>query len=290
MMNGYNNNYNNQQQNNNLTMEQLLSTTPVGNIQTNINHPKKKKNKFLIIFILLIILFIGGLGGYLLLNKNDDNNENKNIMSAEVSWSGIYTNGNDSVKIYQIDKNKMYFDINTEESRVYTTATIDGNTAKGKIYAIYTFKLVGEKLKVETTDEYMLDATYTRTGDYTKEDIYRDNYGEPEYLDSKINGVFYSEKRDCTITIYQISEKEAYLHIKVGENDYIKTVTVVDGTIDFYEELADKTITIYITFEDDILELKVKDTDRSSFLKRINGKYDKTKSLTMEDIIAERVK
>ena len=211
-------------------------------------------------------------------------------MSAKISWSGIYTNGSDSVKIYQIDKNKMYFDINTEESRVYTTATIDGNTAKGKIYATYTFKLIGEKLKVETTDEYMLDATYTRTGDYTKEYIYSDNYGDPKYLNSQINGVFYSEKRDATVTVYQINENEAYLHIQVGENDYIKTATVVDGTIDFYEELADKTITINITFEDDLLELKVKDTDRGSFLKRINGKYTKTKSLTMEDIISERVK
>lgn len=289
-MNGYNN-YNNPQQNNNLTMDQLLSTTPINNIQTNTHQPKKKKTKLLIFIILFILIAAGCIIGFILLNKDKEKDTEEDVVEEvkHYSWSGLYTNGADSVKIYQIDENKLYFDINTEESRAYATANITGNKAEGKIYAIYSFELEDDKLKVTTTDDYMLDATYTKTGEYSKDNVYIDNYGEPEYLNTIINGVFYNEKKDATVTVYQTHADKAYLYIQVGENNYTKEVTVVDNEIKFYEELYENTINIDISFTKDTLNLQIKTTDRSSFLRRISGKYKKTKSITMDELLDERL-
>lgn len=286
-MNGYNNyNYNNQQ-NNNLTMDQLLATTPQQTVHQQVVAPKKKKKIWIILLLLLIIL--GGIGIFLFLNKAQQE-EKEETKQENLEWSGIYKNGADYVKIYQLDEDTLYFDIITEESRAYSTATINGNKAEAKIYATYTLELNDNKLKVSSTDEYMLNATYTKKEEYTKENIYTDNYGDPKSLETIINGTFYYEKRNGTISIYQIDDDTAHFTITNGEEVYENDITVVDNKIEHVEELANETITIDIEFTETTLKIKMKSTERSRFFNRLNGTYKKTGSITMDDILNERLK
>lgn len=284
-MNGYNN-YNNQQ-NNNLTMDQLLATTSQQTTQQQMTAPKKTKKIWIISLFLLIIL--GGVGIFLFLNK-DQQEKDKEIKQENLEWSGIYKNGSDYVKIYQLDQDTLYFDIITEESRAYSTATINGNKAEAKIYATYTLELNDNKLKVSSTDEYMLNATYTKKEEYTKENIYTDNYGDPKALETIINGTFYYDKRNGTISIYQIDEDTAHFTITDGEEVYENDITVVDNKIEHVEELANETITIDIEFTETTLKIKMKSTERSRFFNSLNGTYKKTGSITMDDILNERLK
>lgn len=294
-MNG-NNNYNNQQNNNTpWTMEQLLATPQVNNpqpqeqIQQPVQEPPKKKSKKgIIIAIILILLILGGVVLFLLLNKDTITEEKEK--QENLNWSGIYKNGEDYVKIYQLDEDTIYFDIITEESRAYTTATIDGNTAEAKIYATYKLELNDNKLKVTSTDEYMLKATYTKKGEYSKNDIYIDNYGDPEALNTIVNGTFYYERRNGTISIYQPNKDTALFSITNGEEKFELEVNVIDNKVEHVEELADEKITITIDFTEENLKIKIKSTEKSRFFNRLGGTYIKTGSITMDSILNERLK
>lgn len=294
-MNG-NNNYNNQQNNNRpWTMEQLLATPQVNNpqpqeqIQQPVQEPPKKKSKKgIIIAIILVLLILGGVVLFLLLNKDTITKEKEK--QENLNWSGIYKNGEDYVKIYQLDEDTIYFDIITEESRAYTTATIDGNTAEAKIYATYKLELNDNKLKVTSTDEYMLNATYTKKGEYSKNDIYIDNYGDPEALNTIVNGTFYYERRNGTISIYQPNKDTALFSITNGEEKFELEVNVIDNKVEHVEELADEKITITIDFTEENLKISIKSTEKSRFFNRLGGTYIKTGSITMDSILNERLK
>lgn len=301
-MNEYNDyNSNNQQSNSNsLSMEQLLSTSapsqqvpqqlPVQEQkiqQAPVPIFKRRKNR-LVILLVVSLVFCGIIG--LLLFLTQEKKEEKKEEQKESIWSGVYKNGGDYVKVYQISEDKLYFDIITERSRAYTTATIKGNKAEAKIYATYTLELNDNKLKVSSTDEYMLNATYTRKGNYTIEDIYIDNFGDPDYLNTDINGIFYYERLKTTISIYQISENKAHFKITDGTNIYEKDVTVVDGKIDHLEELANDSTTIQIEFNEEGLNIKIRTTNKGNFISRLSGDYIKTDSITMEDLLSERLK
>lgn len=293
-MNGYNNfNSNNQQNNNkNLTMEQLLATNQTQqNPQISNNETPKRKKKAWIIIIFIILLIIGAICTFYFLKPEEEKEIIKETNTVQnLEWSGIYKNGSDYVKIYQLDENTLYFDIITEDSRAYTLATIKNNKAEGKIYATYTLELNDNKLKVTSTDEYMLDATYTKKDEYTKEDIYKDNYGDPEVLNTNVNGTFYYEKRKATITIYQIDKDTAYFNIADEDENYEFEVNVVDGKVEHIEELNDEKITIEIEFTEDKLKLKIQSTDKKRFFNRLDGTYKKTGSITMDDLLNERLK
>lgn len=301
-MNEYNDyNSNNQQSNSNsLSMEQLLSTSapsqqvpqqlPVQEQkiqQAPVPIFKRRKNR-LVILLVVSLVFCGIIG--LLLFLTQEKKEEKKEEQKESIWSGVYKNGGDYVKVYQISEDKLYFDIITERSRAYTTATIKGNKAEAKIYATYTLELNDNKLKVSSTDEYMLNATYTRKGNYTIEDIYKDNFGDPDYLNTDINGIFYYERINSTISIYQISENKAHFKITDGTNIYENDVTVVDGKIDHLEELANDSTTIKIEFNEEGLNIKIRTTNRGNFISRLSGDYIKTDSITMDDLLSERLK
>lgn len=294
-MNG-NNNYNNQQNNNTpWTMEQLLATPQVNNpqpqeqIQQPVQEPQKKKSKKgIIIAIILILLILGGVVLFFLLNKDTITKEKEK--QENLNWSGIYKNGEDYVKIYQLDEDTIYFDIITEESRAYTTATIDGNTAEAKIYATYKLELNDNKLKVTSTDEYMLNATYTKKGEYSKNDIYIDNYGDPEALNTIVNGTFYYERRNGTISIYQPNKDTALFSITNGEEKFELEVNVIDNKVEHVEELADEKITITIDFTEENLKIRIKSTEKGRFFNHLGGTYIKTGSITMDSILNERLK
>lgn len=295
-MNGYNNfNSNNQQNNNNLTMAQLLETNQPQQQQqqqpVTVAEPPNKKKKWWTLILLIVLLIVGGTVLFLFLNpKQEKQNVKENEKVDSLEWSGIYKNGSDYVKIYQLDEDTIYFDIITEDSRAYTTATIKDNKAEAKIYATYTLELNDNKLKVTSTDEYMLNATYTKKGEYTKEDIYKDNYGDPAVLNTNVNGTFYYEKRKATVTIYQIDSDTAYFNIANEDENYEFEVNVVDGKVEHIEELNDETITIEIEFTEDKLKLKIQSTDRKRFFNRLDGTYKKTGSITIDDLLNERLK
>lgn len=216
--------------------------------------------------------------------NNNTNNTNTNCSTTPI-WNGVYTNGANSIKLYQISPSEINYTGNINNSWLIGTADeIVGNKAIGEIFDTYTFELCNNTLNFSTTDEELQAATFTRTSDYTKNDYYTDNFGDPAYLNTELNGIF--KNGNLTLKLYQTSSTEASILI-TGNGYYGTNVNVVGNTIDYEDESFGETEKINITISGNTLTLICSDTDPDGMLNSFSGTYTKESNYTMDQIIQD---
>lgn len=278
-------------------IEQLI-TEPINQVQTNNvqdynlqnNENKNKGRKFWILLLIIVVAVVVGVLFYLNRDFNNDSDGDDNLVenpndegNNKILWNGIYENGEDVVYVYQLSENEISFDANINEGYISGTAKIKGNVASGEIFETYTLELKNKKLVFSSSDSEIESAVYTRVKDYSKDDYYKNNYGDPKYLESEFNGVF--EKDSTTITIYQLEEDRVEMVIVDGISYYSTALEIKDDQLFHESEFFDEISKINAYIEDGKLNLTSSSTDKSDVLNRISGVYSKVKDYTMDDII-----
>ena len=173
------------------------------------------------------------------------------------------------------------------------TATATDNTAKqndkGDDY--FEFKLTDEGIEVTYTSSTgsvpITDlGLYTKIGDYNEETVYKELVGDPEYLTSKYNGQFTSEK--IKLDLYQISDSEVVVRTKPDSDILVfETFVIADANkliqYSFFDEtLPEMEINFVengftITTHDDVFGF---DEDK----KELEGTYTLEKEITKDYI------
>ena len=230
-----------------------------------VEETKNKKSVLPIIIVAIVVLVALGVGLFFLLgNKSDDTSkDNKNETKTEEKsnfeeLSGIYTNGDASIKIYAFKKSVDYgkYSTNTLEYSIG-----DEEYSRGGYFKIKNKKgesnIFGSVLSVEVRDDGLYftgnddfkedmpnfpDGLYKKTAEYSPEDYFKDNYGDPSYLTTQYNGIY-----------------------KLGKIEMIFEDDEIDSTIKLTEKGFEFTSKEY---------------------PELNGTYVKEKDITVKDVIS----
>ena len=276
------------------------------------NEPQKKNNGGIIAIVIIIVLI--GIGAFLILKKDNEPVDNKKTETKEESkkeenkkeeiskpkdeenkkeepiiekvWSGIYTSDNSTLKIYQVDSKEIRYDIDGDYF-VSGHATINGNKATGKIFSTYSFELNDKTISFTTDDEDIQNTTFIKTNEYSKEDYYKDNLGDPKLVSSNFNGIF--ENNGTKIKIYQKSEKEASILINSDDSYFSRDIEIKDNKLVLNDTFIDDVETMEATITNGVLTIEGSSTDKDSILNKIKGSYNKTKVYSIDDIIKDNM-
>ena len=229
----------------------------------------KKKGKASIIIILIGLILIGtGLflffGTDLFKKDNKDNNKEKEPVSevtAADKFEGIYTAENDKMYVYKTGKNEIHYMIGDSFEGV---AEVNGETAKESYLfnegEYFEFKIVegGIELSYHSDEgkEVAIDlGKYTKTADYSKENVYKEAVGDPALLNSKYSGIY--KKGNISLYLYQTNEKEVKIETN-GDLSFSETFDIISdnklGAKDFFDPevnafeitLGDKEFTLTV--------------------------------------------
>lgn len=241
-----------------------------------------------LVYFLIIIVLIAGLSFtlYNAYEKGWIGNKKQNTpaptpMPTEVvntvSYSGVYSIEDSTIKIYQVDNEKAKFFISTNSNDfVEGSAKIGTDSMVGEIFNQYTFVIKDNGIEFSTTDENLSQGFYARTGDYTKEDYYRDEYGDINLINSIYNGKY--ELDGATIYIYQSGEKETHVIAQ-------KSISSLDIPFEIQSEQ-----TLHGTIFDDEYTITLNGGELTFTTvkgdKTFDGTYKRTAVLTIDDIIS----
>ena len=262
---------------------------------------KPKKLNMKVIAIAVVILLIV-CGAYLYFCTDMFKGENKNNNAGNDTKEEKPANGpaDKFVGVYKAQETKLYikkvngttFKYMLDENFI-GTATATDNTAKqndkGDDY--FEFKLTDEGIEVTYTSSTgsvpITDlGLYTKIGDYNEETVYKELVGDPEYLTSKYNGQFTSEK--IKLDLYQISDSEVVVRTKPDSDILVfETFVIADANkliqYSFFDEtLPEMEINFVengftITTHDDVFGF---DEDK----KELEGTYTLEKEITKDYI------
>lgn len=241
---------------------------------------KKRLTYFLIIVVLIAGLSFTLYYGY---EKGWIGNKGRTIPASTpapivevVKYDGVYLYEGTRIKLYELADNRIFFSIISQNNDTEGYADKNGKTAVGEIFNKYTFTIKDNGIEFTTTDENLVQGTYTKESNYTKEDFYRDKYGDINLISSKYNGKF--ELEGATLYMYQSEEKKVRVVVEKGLSSSDISYDIMDdaslnGKI-FEEEYSIKLE------EDNLIFTTVKGD------KTFDGTYKKTKALTIDDILA----
>lgn len=245
---------------------------------------KKRLVVFLITIVLIAALSFGLCyayeKGWFGKNGNTPVEPSNNVEEKVYKFSGVYKNNNNIViTLYELENKTVHFTINKEDelsaSNSEGDAKISGDTAKGDIFNHYTFVVKENGIEFTTSDENYDSGLYTKTGEYTKNEYYRDKYGDASLINSEYNGQY--ELDGATIYMYQ-SEKDK---VRVVAEKGLSSSDLP------YDINDDKTL--HATIFDDEYTIKLEENSLIFTTikgdKTFDGTYKKTKTLTMDDII-----
>lgn len=200
------------------------------------------------------------------------------------TWNGVYTLNGTDIKIFQIYDDEIEYNITGPDGTSQSYAKINGKTAKDEMFGEeYIFTLNGNKLEYSDTEKYFPNGTYTKKSDYTSKDYYKDNIGDPTYINSDISGEY--KLNDVIITIIQTEKDKVRFSIKKDSSTYSMTGELKNFIIDFKKTMFDDTDTIKFEFINGTIKITASSTDKDSILNKINGTYKKSKKLTIEEVI-----
>lgn len=261
----------------------------------------KKKGKASIIIILIGLILIGtGLflffGTDLFKKENKDNNKEKEPVSevtAADKFEGIYTAENDKMYVYKTGKNEIHYMIGDSFEGV---AEVNGETAKESYLfnegEYFEFKIVegGIELSYHSDEgkEVAIDlGKYTKTADYSKENVYKEAVGDPALLNSKYSGIY--KKGNISLYLYQTNEKEVKIEAN-GDLSFSETFDIISdnklGAKDFFDPevnafeitLGDKEFTL--TVNEDVFGFDKED-------KEFAGAYTFDSNITQDIVMNE---
>ena len=270
-----------------------------------VEETKNKKNMLPIIIVAGVVIVALGVGLFFLLgNKSGDTNKgNSNETKTEVKQdfeelSGIYTHEDASIKIFAFKKNPngkytsntLEYSIDSDDYSRGGYFEIRNNKGESNIFdSVISVEIKDDGLYFSTNDAFKEDmpnfpeGLFKKTGEYTVEDYYKDNYGDPAYLNTQFNGIY---KLDgIEMFMYQPEEKE----VKVEVRGTTANTALLYG-INF-EIKEDGSLVEKIIFEDDTIDATLKVTETgvefsSKEYPDLNGTYVKEKNITAKDIIS----
>ena len=271
-----------------------------------VEETKNKKSVLPIIIVAVVVLVALGVGLFFLLgNKSDDTSkDNKAETKTEEKsnfeeLSGIYTNGDASIKIYAFKKSADYgkYSTNTLEYSIgdeeYSRAgyfEIKNKKGESDIFdSVLSVEIRDDGLYFTGNDDFkedmpnFPDGLYKKTAEYSPEDYFKDNYGDPSYLTTQYNGIYKLGKIE--MFMYQTDKNEISVKINGSSEE-----TIVFYGRDF-EIKEDGTIVEKLIFEDDEIDSTIKLTEKgfeftSKEYPELNGTYVKEKDITIKDVIS----
>ncbi len=291
-----NNSSSNELQKNNVDMN--INTNEKVNVSNN-----KKGNSTLIIIIVIAIIVIGSIlfivfGTDILKKDKKDNNTDANGNEVvdpvnkydEVKkFAGRYKKDNEVVLLYPLKSGKVFYTLDGNgffqgSSEVNGNVLLAKDFFKEKDYYVFTLTDSGLEVSVKDTESVFEGGLFTKEGDYTTEDFFKNNLGDPSLLSSKYSGIFTNANND-ELVMYQINDNQ----VNFGLTNSIKNVSMnntfnikSENYLETDADSIDNSITS-ITIENNNYKLVVNKSDED--YKKFNGTYTKEKDISMEYLI-----
>ena len=230
------------------------------------------KQKIVTGLLLLVVFLSAGCG-----NKEKISNDNNNTNTEKINYNGIYNLDDTKIKIYS-ENDKIYYVVenNGLHIRSYTKANniimLDSVSDKTKL----TFKK--DLVVIKTDNEDLKEGKYEFTEPYSKEDFYSDFYGDKEYSNAEINGIYTNEK--VKVYVYQKSEKAIRLYCQENNHGMDYEIDLTENNtyhLDFFDTTFD------VSFNDNTMTISVESEDDD--YKVLNGTFTKKSKLELDDII-----
>jgi hypothetical protein len=195
-----------------------------------------------------------------------------NTPKTNLEYSGKYVNSNNSIYVYQDNKDSIYFILNSE---TYGRANNNNNKMSSSINGItYNFEFHDDTLNI-TSSNSKINGTYRKEKQLTIEEFYNLKFGEDEFLNSKYNGKY--KKDDIEVNIYQSKESEVVGFIRNKNNTLLLRFTT-DGENSLMCTLDDENYIISLQGES-IIYIK------EGSLEFIHEELPLSSNLTIKDIL-----
>ena len=183
------------------------------------------------------------------------------------------------------------------------SAIVNGASAKEKQRfnenEYFEFKIVsgGIELVYNAPENYevaVATGVYKKVADYSKDNVYQEAVGDPQYLETGYNGVYKTD--EISLYVFQINENEVLVKSSndtdaMFDEKFTKEVNEINGEISyvaksFFDE--EKTAFILNIFDNSI-EIIVKDDvlDYDADDKKLENNYKFDRKITKEEIIKE---
>ena len=205
--------------------------------------------------------------------------------NLEGNYSGIYEKDGIMVKLFEMN-NDVFFDIQSDEVSLSSKGELQNKQVEVDLFGTITIKFEDNKLVISYEADDKIAGEYSKRDEYTKEDFYMENYGDAQFLNGKYNAEY--QKDTATVKMYQVNENTVYVEITDSNMDSMVSYAAdftLEGENTLKSELFDSNVTI--TLVDEKITVEAASTDENSNIAQINGEYEKTKNLTIDDIITE---
>ncbi|MBR4262937.1 MAG: hypothetical protein IKQ35_06205 [Bacilli bacterium] len=239
-----------------------------------------KKNSILVILFGVLLIVFGFVNPFNLgvEEKSKDSNDAKKDVQPVVqtkNFDGVYKKDNIVLKIYTLD-NKIKYNILANDS--YTAkgeADITDDTATATIFEKnYTFKLNGNNITLETNDAGFDSGEYVKEKNYTANDYFTDNYGDPKFVTSEITGLY--EQENNKLYVYQMADNKISFKAELINNNTVVGEAELDANGNYTVTIPENTYS---------LKYENKNITLTSTDPTFSGTYTKKQPLTVEDII-----
>ena len=266
--------------------EPVTPVTSSGDAPTTQPVTENKNNKLVPIVIAVVALLVIGVCLCFFVLKKDNNESNGGnggtsegssyVSHESASFNGVYTFGEDTVKLFAKSKDKISCRANNKSIGFGTLDYENGSASYSFFEESVTIRLNNDGIIVESNVDDLKSGTYTKKSDYTLDDYFKERYGTDAYLNGKYTGKFTAD--NSTVYLYQSDAKSINMEAELESNSFVSTGFDI-GTEIMTSEIIDS-----------VYELKVFD-DKISLVKKEKGKvvYEKelkkVSSLSKADII-----
>ena len=133
-----------------------------------------------------------------------------------------------------------------------------------------------------------------KISDYSKDNIYKEAVGDPEYLETGYSGLFKND--NVELYVFQISEKEVMVKSSNNTTDvfidekFEEKVNEINGNVNYIVKsfFDENQIAYILNFYDKSIEIIVYDVlDNDEDDKKLENNYKFERNITKEEIINE---
>ncbi len=218
--------------------------------------------------------------------KNDSsNNTTKSIETSigEIKYSGVYEKDGSLLKLYQLG-DKVSVNLESEFISHDSINSLSDNTLVCDNVLTIKYELGKVIVTYENNDEVSGD--YNIVGDYSKEDFFVDNYGDPSYLDGKYNIEYGND--NTKILMFRIDESNVRIDMSSTLSDNLSPYSsnfAIQSDGSLVSRTSDDEIVVTINGDKINVKVNTENTESSNLI--FNGDYNKVRVLSIDDIISE---
>ena len=216
-------------------------------------------------------------------DKPDNPGNPSNPSNVGTRCSGIFEKEGAILKLYP----RGEFVALSLDSDISSFSSSDGTVNDDLIVLDFSEQLsikCEDDKAIVTYGESEISGDYNKISEYTKEEFFRDNYGDPSYLDGKYNFQFGNDA--TVINMFKNDSQNVYADIKYSSGSNILGYTsdfTIQSDGSMISRIFDEEVTLILSDEKLIIQVKSSNPDSSYLV--LNGEYNKIKTLSMDDII-----